>query len=265
MNEKLIIAAKKVVEYHNWEDEGLMSGRATAEEWRMALGNLQKSIDEAERYTWPLDMRSLSRVMKDARDALASHHPKPNPEKCSACKTVADIDALLAQAQQPVAPIGVELAVVPSVGWTWEWVHLGNGKRGRVLSVTNPFDDPKVSSLEWEEDASKGGCTIPEPLYALSDLEKLLALPQTEKGEGWVSVKERLPEIPEGSHAIGVLLATFDPGDGSTSIQWASWDGVEFAQLWGKRGETFAWEDVHDQITHWQPLPSPPQGAGKKA
>jgi len=72
----------------------------------------------------------------------------------------------LTQAQQPVAPIGVELAGVA----TWDREEIRRA----------------YSYQEVEED---------EKWVRLSDLEKLLALPQTEKGEEGEEEELDYPEI----------------------------------------------------------------------
>lgn len=95
----------------------------------------------------------------------------------------------------------------------------------------------------------------------------------------WISVKERLPEIPEDKYGISVLITEFDsvyeecnPGHGYSVSEasfhfitdeerkrWGWPEGVkaDFMQLYsGPTGSE--WGPCGDEITHWMPLPAPP-------
>jgi hypothetical protein len=83
--------------------------------------------------------------------------------------------ALLAQPQQPVAPIGVELA----------------GVRGELLSLVD-----HLAGLHDSGEQFNALEVVTILRLVLSDLEKLLALPQTEKGEGFEQVGWYDPDEP---------------------------------------------------------------------
>ena len=71
----------------------------------------------------------------------------------------------------------------------------------------------------------------------------------------WISVKDRLPEIPVNGYAHVTVIAT----DGEMAFPAL----YERAVL--KRGTFYRWKDVWNRIydgnhiTHWMPLPDPPQ------
>lgn len=100
----------------------------------------------------------------------------------------------------------------------------------------------------------------------------------------WISVKDRLPVIPEGKYGISILVAEFDPvfeelcpGRGYTvkqghygrivgrngkvlphflSCNYNELDGPQFMELWV--GDNVGFGPVFEEITHWMPMPEPP-------
>lgn len=89
----------------------------------------------------------------------------------------------------------------------------------------------------------------------------------------WISVKERLPEIPDGDNAISVIVAEYDPcyegysvyecmyGNCPKAMGFPAFKG--FMQLMygmSKNGvrEQF-WGPLFDEVTHWMYLPEPPE------
>lgn len=91
----------------------------------------------------------------------------------------------------------------------------------------------------------------------------------------WISVKDRLPEIPEGYYAVPVIVAEYDKcyaeivGDKQKgySVHQAQWTrphpktGYEdywFCGLvYGKDIEPY-WDYLVDEVTHWMYKPEPP-------
>ena len=104
----------------------------------------------------------------------------------------------------------------------------------------------------------------------------------------WISVDDKLPEIPEEHYGLSVLVATFDhqyneifPGHGYNVLE-AHYGGVIGRN--GKRLETFEdikgdfhfmqlelgpndkgveWWPMYDEVTHWMPMPKPPKVIAK--
>jgi hypothetical protein len=98
----------------------------------------------------------------------------------------------------------------------------------------------------------------------------------------WISVKKRLPEIPEGKYGVPVIVAVFDycyeemnPGNGyhvgqghygrtkdrngmPISSSWNCEDAPEYAFMQLHIGQKTEWGPYYDEITHWMYLPEPP-------
>lgn len=90
----------------------------------------------------------------------------------------------------------------------------------------------------------------------------------------WISVKDKLPEIPEGRYAVSVLVAEFDstyeelnPGNGY-SVYECSYGRHGNNKLFDESkendfmtlycGEEDCWGPTGDPVTHWMYLPDPP-------
>lgn len=97
----------------------------------------------------------------------------------------------------------------------------------------------------------------------------------------WISVEERLPEIPAGKYGVAILVATFDPvyeecnpGQGY-SVYEAYYgstrgrDGEKFGEYLGTDiefdfmelqhdGNSSHWGPTGDPVLYWMPLPAPP-------
>ncbi len=81
----------------------------------------------------------------------------------------------------------------------------------------------------------------------------------------WISVKDRLPEIPEGKHGMSVLVAEFDPvfeeihPGGGYDVCRVAWDGKNFLTHY-VNADGFGWHfaPINYDVTHWMPLPDPP-------
>ena len=81
--------------------------------------------------------------------------------------------------------------------------------------------------------------------------------------DGWVSVEERLPEIPKGKFGVSVIVAVFDsvyeeinPGYG-TDVQHMIYDGEGFKGLL-IGSDCFDYTHTVDPVTHWMYEPDPP-------
>ena len=71
------------------------------------------------------------------------------------------------------------------------------------------------------------------------------------KNGRWISVKERLPDIPDGKDRVKCIVAT---QNGRVTSMWLV-----------RVGRNVQWEDCYGSVkpwfvTHWQPLPEPPKG-----
>lgn len=85
----------------------------------------------------------------------------------------------------------------------------------------------------------------------------------------WISVKDRLPEIPKGNYAVSVIVAEYDPcypGYSVHSVMYGKYvknalfpkiDGMGFMTLY--YGKTIQWGPCQDEITHWMYMPEPPE------
>jgi len=80
----------------------------------------------------------------------------------------------------------------------------------------------------------------------------------------WISVEDRLPEIPEGKVAVSVICAVFDriyeecsPGNGYSVEELEFKDGMFLEIGLGRKHWNFF--PVSDPVTHWMPLPREPK------
>ena len=76
---------------------------------------------------------------------------------------------------------------------------------------------------------------------------------------GWISVKERLPEIPKNVPSYSAhfkVLVAWGPADGNVASMHYERDNVR-----GKEIERFKYNGRLSPwlITHWMPLPEPPK------
>lgn len=96
----------------------------------------------------------------------------------------------------------------------------------------------------------------------------------------WISVDERLPEIPEGRHAVKVIVCSHDPvyeelnpGKGSETST-AMWMLGELDEPWfhdmllaggpRRKGSRFSgFVPAFDEVTHWMYYPKPIQKGEK--
>jgi hypothetical protein len=85
--------------------------------------------------------------------------------------------------------------------------------------------------------------------------EKVIAMSEN---NGWISVKERMPDIEQNvlvmTECGGLSLANWSPKEGWSSaliVRETGYIDVYF--------DSFEIETHKDNITHWMPLPKPPQ------
>ena len=91
----------------------------------------------------------------------------------------------------------------------------------------------------------------------------------------WVSVRDRLPKIPKGDHAVRVLVASYDSayesvcrgyGHSVHECMFGRWRKSSLFKAARKNdfmelyyGKEALWGPLMEPITHWMYLPDPPQ------
>jgi hypothetical protein len=88
------------------------------------------------------------------------------------------------------------------------------------------------------------------------DMEKMVDVNSSNNSNGWISVKDRLPEIPENDYSNRVLLLRADRFIVIARIEKC----VRFVR---PLQEALIVEtdngDPIEEFTHWMPLPAPPK------
>ena len=77
----------------------------------------------------------------------------------------------------------------------------------------------------------------------------------TELGNPWISVKDKLPEMLDDSYVSDVVLG-YDSGRGAMFFTRLQENGF------GQRGFDVEIPDDGFVVTHWMPLPTPPESEG---
>ena len=82
----------------------------------------------------------------------------------------------------------------------------------------------------------------------------------------WISVNDRLPEIPKDKYAVGVIAVIYDAtyeemcGNDGRTVAEVHWDGKNWKNaLITLQGEFARWATEIDEVTHWMPLPELPE------
>ena len=89
-------------------------------------------------------------------------------------------------------------------------------------------------------------CVHPMVLDALDYINSLESrIAELEAERRWIPVSERLPEVNED-----VFTVVYDTNDGSTSVSALKHHGD---------GVWFIWDKGYYVVTHWMPLPKPPE------
>jgi len=83
----------------------------------------------------------------------------------------------------------------------------------------------------------------------------------------WISVKDRLPEVPEGDMAVHVIVAEYDHGCNDYTVHAVMYGNCPksdtfpsfkgFMQLYG--GANMFWGPLFDEVTHWMYMPEAPE------
>ena len=83
----------------------------------------------------------------------------------------------------------------------------------------------------------------------------------------WIEVAKEKPIVPEGRHAVSVIIAIYDPvyaeGKEDPNSGYDVYQAVYtkegiFQDLVSKQFES--WYEINDEITHWMYMPKPPNG-----
>ncbi len=81
----------------------------------------------------------------------------------------------------------------------------------------------------------------------------------------WISVNDRLPEIPKGKHGVSVIVAEYDQvfAEGKSFergylIHEAIYDGRFKEFIYPDHLQYIGLRELSDPVTHWMPLPDPP-------
>jgi hypothetical protein len=74
-----------------------------------------------------------------------------------------------------------------------------------------------------------------------------------EKPDGWISVKDRLPEVDEYVICFGMRPLQNEPFvEQGRYNEWGQWQTCDWDGCGGY--------EYFDKVTHWMPLPLPPKG-----
>ena len=116
-------------------------------------------------------------------------------------------------------------------------------------SVTPPLQDTGRSAKDIVSDYF--AIANPDEYLTMtvqfSDLVSLLVYAQSKQQQEWVSVEDRLPEVPDEWYLIAVKNKNKEGGIYLIDLACYNSDGV-----WLKSN---TWE----KVTHWMPLPTPPK------
>jgi len=76
----------------------------------------------------------------------------------------------------------------------------------------------------------------------------------------WVSVKDHLPEVPKGKHAVEVIIVVIElDGEHIVSHSMFSKDKGNFEELWYRPDGKYEWHLLSHEITHWMYMPELPR------
>ena len=133
-----------------------------------------------------------------------------------------------------------------------------NAELIKALRCKEYFDLCNVENCRYHLTNTKSGCKCAIKLMAtdaaaaLEAAEKRIA--ELEAAQRWIPVTERLPE--DGNDVLVTYLGYTDKKPYSDDV--AKWslelNGYNGGWLWSLDDS-----DVEVEITHWQPLPQPPQ------
>lgn len=71
----------------------------------------------------------------------------------------------------------------------------------------------------------------------------------------WISVKERLPKLPNAQWASRMVIACYDNDRVSPMIYERTFVRGKSVERW-----KYHWDRIADvEVTHWMPLPEPPE------
>ena len=127
-----------------------------------------------------------------------------------------------------------------------------NADLKKALRCKECFDLCNVESCRYHLTNTKSGCKCAIKLMATDAADRLEA---ADKAQRWIPVGERLPAVSE--YRNGDKFKSMDSNElvpflvccEDTEIPFrAFYDGKNWGDGWGKQN-----------VTHWQPLPQPPQ------
>lgn len=106
--------------------------------------------------------------------------------------------------------------------------------------------------IEWFRPYLHTGEAIPADVV----IEDIRSMPTLTPPNEWVSVEDRLPELPNGSYCSTMVL-TARKGNAKSSVMI-----YERTVIRGKRVERwkYHWDRIADEVPdYWMPLPAPPK------
>ena len=187
----------------------------------------QRSEDDPGGYASEVDQ-----IMDDAAAELRRQHAR-----------IAELEAQLASAGFTAADMATASA---------------QGFRDGVASVAANAGEPVAYLIDWPDEPELGHYFAESPTETGRCRPLYLAAPPTAQAEGWISVKDRLPE--KNTEVLICFAELSIPSTGhytASALDHEGWCYPQENRLWP--GEHPDFEDGGSPtVTHWMPLPAAP-------